>query len=103
MWTTVPVAAIPFDGGGAPIERGFLPLRSHADAFLSRTQDPDTYRAAFDERYRRQAGSPSERLRAVESALAGDGSGLPFVLEWAEAVRRCQRAAHPLLVSARCR
>ncbi|MET9914134.1 thiopeptide maturation pyridine synthase [Streptomyces sp. NPDC006476] len=99
MWTTVSVAAIPFDRGGAPIERGFMSLRSHADAFLSRTQDPDRYRAQFDERYRRQASSLSERLRAVESQLAGNGSGLPFVLEWAEAVRRCQRTAYPLLVS----
>ncbi|MEV7780097.1 thiopeptide maturation pyridine synthase [Kitasatospora sp. NPDC088351] len=99
MWATVSVAAVPFDEGGAPIERGFLSLRSHADAFLSRTQDPAGYRAAFDGRYRRQADALAERLRAVEAALAGDGGGPPFVLEWAEAVRRCQRAAYPLLVS----
>ncbi|WP_406112674.1 thiopeptide maturation pyridine synthase [Streptomyces sp. NBC_01014] len=99
MWTTVSVAAIPFDAGGAPIERGFMSLRSHADAFLSRTQDPAGYRAAFDERYLRQADALSERLRAVESALAGNGTELPFVLDWAEAVRRHQRTAHPLLAS----
>jgi len=99
MWTTVSVAAIPFDAGGAPIERGFLSLRSHADAFLSRTQDPAAYRAMFDGRYRRQAGALDQRLRVVESALADGSDDLPFILDWAEAVRRQQRTAHPLLVS----
>jgi hypothetical protein len=99
MWTTTAVAAVPFEAGGAPIERGFLSLRSHADAFLSRTQDPAVFRTAFDERYRRQADALSGRLRAVESVLAGDGEELPFVLEWGEAVRRHQRIAYPLLAS----
>ncbi|MFI1966513.1 thiopeptide maturation pyridine synthase [Streptomyces pathocidini] len=99
MWTTASVAAVPFDEGGAPIARGFMSLRSHADAFLSRTSDPDGYRAAFDERYRRQADALHERLRTVESTLAGDGSGLPFLRDWADAVRRHQRVAHPLLAS----
>lgn len=105
MWSTVSAAAVPFRRGQAPIARGFLSLRSHADAFLSRTGDPAAYRSAFDERYRRQADALSARLRAVESALAGSapaGAGSdepPFVVEWAEAVRRHQRAAHPLLAS----
>ncbi|MFI0259591.1 thiopeptide maturation pyridine synthase [Streptomyces sp. NPDC017056] len=100
MWTTVSVAAVPFDEDGAAIERGFMSLRSHADAFLSRTHDPDGYRAAFDERHRRQADALAGRLRAVESVLSGDrGDEPPFVRDWAEAVRRCQRAALPLLES----
>ncbi|GAA2272572.1 hypothetical protein GCM10010430_68170 [Kitasatospora cystarginea] len=99
MWTTTAVAAIPFEAGGAPIERGILSLRSHADAFLSRTRDPTGYRATFDERYRRQADALSRRLRAVESALAGGGGEPPFVREWGEVVRRYQRIAYPLLAS----
>ncbi|WP_030019169.1 thiopeptide maturation pyridine synthase [Streptomyces monomycini] len=108
MWTTASVAAVPFDEGGAPLARGFLSLRSHADAFLSRTHDPAGYRAAFDERYRRQADALTTRLRTVESVLSAEpgsteaadaGATVPFVREWAEAVRRCQRVAYPLLES----
>lgn len=99
MWTTASVAAIPFDEDGAPIERGFLSLRSHADAFLSRTRDPTAVRAEFDERFRRQETALCDRLRAVESALADGNGAVPFVEEWAAAVHRYQRIAHPLLAS----
>lgn len=105
MWTTAAAAAIPFEAGGAPIERGVLSLRSHADAFLSRTNDPATYRTRFDERFRRQEAALSARLREVEAALAepdgtdATGSGVAFVREWARAVRRHQRIAQPLLAS----
>ncbi|AEY94095.1 hypothetical protein SHJG_8832 [Streptomyces hygroscopicus subsp. jinggangensis 5008] len=118
MWTTTSVAAVPFTTGGEPIERGFLSLRSHADAFLSRTRDPVAVRAAFDDRFRRQETVLCERLRSVEAALSdgateGDGADrsdrsdrseavgdvVPFVTEWAAAVRHHQRIAHPLLAS----
>ncbi|MFI9359222.1 thiopeptide maturation pyridine synthase [Streptomyces lydicus] len=100
MWTTAAAAAIPFEEGGAPIERGVLSLRSHADAFLSRTHDPVAYRARFDERFRRQEAALCARLRAVEAALAEpEGAGVAFVREWARAVRRHQRIAQPLLAS----
>ncbi|MEV5595454.1 thiopeptide maturation pyridine synthase [Streptomyces sp. NPDC052496] len=109
MWTTASVAAVPFDADSAPIARGFLSLRSHADAFLSRTHDPAGYRAAFDERFRRQADALTTRLRTVESVLAAEPGApgtpgapdatVPFVREWAEAVRRYQRIAYPLLES----
>ncbi|WP_077191410.1 thiopeptide maturation pyridine synthase [Streptomyces lydicus] len=105
MWTTAAAAAIPFEDGGAPIERGVLSLRSHADAFLSRTNDPVAYRTRFDERFRRQEAALSARLREVEAALAdpegtdATGSGVAFVPEWARAVRRHQRIAQPLLAS----
>ncbi|MFI9724448.1 thiopeptide maturation pyridine synthase [Streptomyces sp. NPDC052396] len=102
MWTTVAATAIPFRRDEAPIARGILSLRSHADAFLSRTRDPDAYRERFDERYRRQRPALAARLGAVEATLAGtapDGAAVPFVAEWAEMVRRHQRAAHPLLAS----
>ncbi|MEU7057400.1 thiopeptide maturation pyridine synthase [Streptomyces sp. NPDC046197] len=102
MWTTVAETAIPFHRDDAPIARGFLSLRSHADAFLSRTGDPGGYRERFDERYRRQRPALTARLRAVEATLAGtapDGAALPFVSEWAETVRRHQHTARPLLAS----
>lgn len=105
MWTTAAAAAIPFEDGGVPIERGVLSLRSHADAFLSRTNDPVAYRTRFDERFHRQEAALSARLREVEAALAEPagtevtGSGPAFVREWAQAVRRHQRIAQPLLDS----
>ncbi|MER6306282.1 thiopeptide maturation pyridine synthase [Streptomyces sp. NPDC001657] len=106
MWTTAAAAAIPFEDGRAPIERGVLSLRSHADAFLSRTNDPVAYRARFDERFHRQEAALGARLREVEAALAEPegidpppGSGRAFVREWARAVRRHQRIAQPLLAS----
>ncbi|WP_436960481.1 thiopeptide maturation pyridine synthase [Streptomyces sp. SudanB182_2057] len=112
MWTTASVAAVPFIAGGEPIERGFLSLRSHADAFLSRTRDPAAVRADFDDRFRRQETVLCERLRSVEAALGDEaratkdpgrsdavGDVVPFVTEWAAAVRRHQRIAHPLLAS----
>ncbi|GAA2267737.1 hypothetical protein GCM10010145_47770 [Streptomyces ruber] len=99
MWTTASVAAVPFTEGGAPIERGFLSLRSHADAFLSRTRDPAAYRERFDERFRRQEAALCDRLRAVERTCAGEDGAVPFVAEWAAAVRRHQRVAQPLLAS----
>lgn len=110
MWTTAAAAAIPFEAGGAPIERGVLSLRSHADAFLSRTNDPAAFRTRFDERFHRQEAALSARLREVEAALpepegtdatgsGATGSGAAFVREWARAVRRHQRLAQPLLAS----
>ncbi|MFF8786114.1 thiopeptide maturation pyridine synthase [Streptomyces sp. NPDC015125] len=105
MWTTATAAAIPFEDGRDPIERGVLSLRSHADAFLSRTNDPVAYRTRFDERFRRQEAALGARLRAVEAALAEPegaappGSEVAFVREWARAVRRHQRIAQPLLAS----
>ncbi|MEU5208784.1 thiopeptide maturation pyridine synthase [Streptomyces sp. NPDC020742] len=105
MWATAAAAAIPFEDGSAPIERGVLSLRSHADAFLSRTNDPAAYRTRFDERFRRQEAALGARLREVEAVLAepegadATGSGVPYVREWARAVRRHQRTAQPLLVS----
>ncbi len=96
MWTTVAAAAVPFEDGGAPIERGFLSLRSHADAFVSRTADPSATRAAFDARYRRQRTALGARLGAVLDAVEGR-TDHPFVPAWAEAVRRHQRQALPLL------
>ncbi|MFJ5679428.1 thiopeptide maturation pyridine synthase [Streptomyces sp. NPDC093097] len=99
LWTTASVAAVPFAEGGAPIERGFLSLRSHADAFLSRTREPAALRAEFDARFRRQEAALCDRLRAVESTLAGGAGPVPFVADWAAAVRRHQRIAHPLLAS----
>ncbi|WP_433854541.1 thiopeptide maturation pyridine synthase [Streptomyces kronopolitis] len=105
MWATAAAAAIPFEAGGAPIERGVLSLRSHADAFLSRTHDPVAYRARFDERFHRQEAALSARLREVEAALAAPedtestDTGAAFVREWARAVRRHQRLAQPLLAS----
>ncbi|MEU6479169.1 thiopeptide maturation pyridine synthase [Streptomyces sp. NPDC047017] len=99
MWTTASVAAVPFTAGGEPIERGFLSLRSHADAFLSRTRDPVAVRADFDDRFRRQESVLCERLRSVEATLAGGGDAVPFVTEWAAAVRHHQRIAQPLLAS----
>jgi hypothetical protein len=104
MWTTAAAAAIPFEDGRHPIERGVLSLRSHADAFLSRTNDPVAYRTRFDERFHRQEAALGARLREVEAALADPGAGTPdsgvaFVGEWARTVRRHQRIAHPLLAS----
>ncbi|MER5360755.1 thiopeptide maturation pyridine synthase [Streptomyces sp. NPDC002785] len=104
MWATVAAASIPFEDGGAPITRGVLSLRSHADAFLSRTADPDAYRARFEERFRRQEAALCARLRQVETCLAeepgGPGAdGRAFVREWAAAVREHQRLAGPLLAS----
>ncbi|MCL6299222.1 thiopeptide maturation pyridine synthase [Streptomyces kronopolitis] len=115
MWTTAAAAAIPFEPGGAPIERGVLSLRSHADAFLSRTNDPVAFRTRFDERFHRQEAALSARLREVEAALAEPAGGgatgsdttgsnatnseVAFVREWARAVRRHQRLAQPLLAS----
>ncbi|MBZ4323637.1 thiopeptide maturation pyridine synthase [Streptomyces huiliensis] len=99
MWTTASVAAVPFEAGGPPIVRGFLSLRSHADAFLSRTRDPAAQRAAFDARYDRQAAALGARLRAVREALDGRRDDVPFVADWAGAIRRRQRIAYPLLAS----
>ncbi|MFK0264070.1 thiopeptide maturation pyridine synthase [Streptomyces angustmyceticus] len=105
MWATAAAAAIPFEDGRAPIERGVLSLRSHADAFLSRTNDPAACRARFDERFRRQEAALGTRLRAVEAALSvpestdAAGPDAAFVREWAQTVRRHQRIAQPLLAS----
>ncbi|AOP47784.1 thiopeptide maturation pyridine synthase [Streptomyces lydicus] len=106
MWTTAAAAAIPFEDGRAPIERGVLSLRSHADAFLSRTHDPAACLVRFDERFRRQEAALGSRLREVAATLSEPedtdpppGSGVAFVREWARAVRRHQRIAQPLLAS----
>ncbi|WP_330318705.1 thiopeptide maturation pyridine synthase [Streptomyces platensis] len=110
MWATAAAAAIPFEDGRAPIERGVLSLRSHADAFLSRTNDPVACRTRFEERFRRQEAALGARLREVETALSvpesteamgseAMGSEVAFVPEWAQIVRRHQRIAQPLLAS----
>ncbi|MFI5982347.1 thiopeptide maturation pyridine synthase [Streptomyces sp. NPDC051555] len=104
MWATVAAASIPFEDGGAPITRGVLSLRSHADAFLSRTADPDAYRARFEERFLRQEAALCARLRQVEACLTAEpggpgADGPAFVREWAAAVREHQRLAGPLLAS----
>ncbi|WP_434451782.1 thiopeptide maturation pyridine synthase [Lentzea sp. E54] len=90
MWATASVASIPFVEGGSPIERGMLSLRSHADAFISRTADPDAYRAAFVRTFDRQREALTARLAAVEAAVEGGGPELPLVTDWVAAVREHQ-------------
>ncbi len=77
------VAAPARSGGGPPLS--FLSFRSHAEAFLATTRDPDAARRAFDTRY-------ADHRDAVESAvgalLTGDGGAGP----WATAARAAKPA-----------
>jgi hypothetical protein len=69
------------------IERGFISFRSHAEAFLHASSDPDGVRARFDRQYDANREALGELVWRVMATAHGDPQGLPFVSEWVEAIR----------------
>lgn len=80
-----------------PITTGFISFRSHADGFIMRSADPDTLRSFFEEKYRCQAHQLTSRLSSLLQALEQERSDFPFVLAWADLMKRYWTRSQPLL------
>jgi hypothetical protein len=90
-------------GDPPSLRAGFISFRSHAEAFLHQSADPDRARAAFD----RQSRVNRDRLvrlvhRVVAALDIGDGS-VPFAEEWLGALEPFRARAEPLIRSGRLR
>ncbi|SDJ22544.1 thiopeptide maturation pyridine synthase [Nonomuraea jiangxiensis] len=68
------------EGGG--IRRGFISLRSHADAMIASTREPEATRALLDAQYSRHRAYLTRRLGQVVAAADGTGPAIPLVRDW---------------------
>lgn len=83
------------------LRRNVGSFRAHAEGFLANCAEHETWRAAFEAKYREHRDMVVGRMRAVTRTLDGDPAGepLPFVREWAGLIRRHAELAAPIIDS----
>ena len=86
-------------GGEAGIARGFVSFRSHSEAFLHGSSDPDGIRTRFDQQYRANAGALTALVRSVLDTVDGRADAVPFANEWVAALRPFWIRSEPLVLS----
>lgn len=83
---------------GADITTSFISFRSHADGFLHFWPEGRGQRDAWDAHYRRHATDLTTRVKVLTSGI-DQGTVLPFVSEWLDAVRPYRTTGRDLLAS----
>jgi len=86
-----------FFGDPPSIRTGFISFRSHAEAFLYASSDPDGIRRRFDRHYREQAPALTRLVDAVIATLDRDTGQVPFVAEWVAVMKPFRDRAEPLI------
>jgi hypothetical protein len=90
-------------GGEAGIARGFVSFRSHSEAFLHGSSDPEGIRTRFDRQYRANAGALTALVRSVLDTVDGRADAVPFANEWVGALRPFWVRSEPLVLSGQLR
>lgn len=87
---------------GHGLERGFVSLRSHSEAFLTYSPDGPALRGRWAREYRHRSVSLRRRLREVVAAVdSGDREAAPFVHPWIDELGNLKDATHRLVVDGR--
>jgi hypothetical protein len=81
----------------APIQRGYISFRSHAEGFIAGTGDPAAIRDCFEQHYKPREEALAERLRAVLETLDGSSEEVPFVREWVSMMRSFRDRGGPAI------
>jgi len=79
------------------LRRNVGSFRAHAEGFLNRCAEPETWRSAFEAKYQENRDLVVGRMRAVIHALDGTGEPLPFVLDWADLIVNHAERADPII------
>ena len=79
------------------ITRGFVSLRSHAEAFLNAWPEARGLRPRWDAHYAEHRGTLTGRTRAVVAALDGAGEPAPLAQQWVEVLTPILRRGEDLL------
>lgn len=74
--------------GASDITYGIISYRSHAEAFIARSPNPDATRAFFDSRYAAHAKNLQARLRYLVESLERQDDRVPLAATWAALSRR---------------
>jgi hypothetical protein len=90
-------------GGGAGIARGFVSFRSHSEAFLHGSSDPEGIRTRFDRQYQANAGALTALVWSVLDTVDGRADAVPFANEWVAALRPFWIRSEPLVRSGQLR
>jgi hypothetical protein len=82
---------------GVGIERGFVSYRSHADAFLASSRDPQAARRSFDLVFDRHSTDLVERVRELVSRRASIGPDARQFLAWTDVVHEFRSRTRELV------
>ncbi|WP_225725236.1 MULTISPECIES: lantibiotic dehydratase C-terminal domain-containing protein [unclassified Nocardia] len=91
MVAHLPAVANSHGPGGVPLS--YLSFRSHAEAFIATSKNPDGLRATLDARYRQSHNEIEQRVLEIFEQL--DGSVSPLAAAWSARVR----AAKPDIIA----
>ncbi len=89
-----------FFGDPPSLGHGFISFRSHAEAFLHSSSDPQRIRASFDRQYATNQRALTALVGAVVRTLDEATDEVPFVGEWIEVMRPFWVRSSELVASA---